>query len=472
MENARVIAPHFSRYTMLGLKKMKPQDIEEFLKGQFALDCPRVELAPCVPSSKKTTLLGSGSISLNKDGYFDLKVYFPDSFSIDEVFERLNWEAGKVIGDDAYYNLKAYELSGSIWEAERFIPDRNSGPGGSMIVGKIPELCQKEEKHSESHKEWIQFHFIEIIKVPLNTVVKEKETVGETTRKMKSSIRLARFAASSIDFEVEESEGHTKLSAVSDTVEFKELTINRIFESFCFVTSNSESWSVLVIKSKEATETRIRAVNPNALKSRIPPPIGFQRLQTTDSVWRLFDCYLTHVLLNEEDYFHPISQELYSIIESGKASLDVEALTLSVSIESLLKKELCTLYKITAELTKNICVAKDIVLESEVLDEDFKNRVIGALSAMKNARAKDILFALRHNGLVDKELTKTYGDLRNKSAHGAKSSGADVQNHFNRVSAVLVLLYQLLFLIIKYEGEYTDYGTYGYPIKQFSEKLP
>jgi hypothetical protein len=451
---------------------MKPQDIQEFLQGQFELDCPKIELTPYAPSSKKVTLQGSGYISLSKDGTFDLKFYFPESFSIDEVFERLNWEAGKVIADDAYYNLKAYELSGAIWEAERFIPDRNSGPNGSMIVGKIPELYQKEENHSDSDKGWVQFYFNEIIKVPLNTIVKEQETVGNTTRKMKSGIRLARFAASSIDFEVEENEGHTRLSAISDAIDFKEILINRIFEAFCFVTSNSASWSALVIKGKESTETRIRAVNPKTLKSRISPPIGFQRLQNTDSVWRLFDCYLKYVLLNEVDYFHPISQEIYSVIESGKASLDVEALTLSVSIESLLKEEMSALYKISAELTKNICVAKELIKESDVLDEEFKNRIFGTFSAMKNARAKDILFVLRDKDLIDKELVKTYGDLRNKSAHGGKSTGADVQNNFNRVSAVSVLFYHLIFLVIKYEGEYTDYGAYGYPIKQFNGNLP
>lgn len=451
---------------------MKPQDIEDFLQGQLELDCPRIELTPYSSSSQKSPLIGSGYISLSKDGNFDLKVYFPESFSFDEVFERLNWEAGKVIADEAYYNLKAYELSGGIWEAERFIPDRNSGPNGSMIVGKIPELFQREGNISESDKEWIQFHFNKIIKVPLNTIVKEQETVGDTTRKMKSGIRLARFTACNIDFEVEDNEGHTRLSAISEMVEFKELEINRVFESFCFVTSNSTSWSVLVIKRKKTTETRIRAVNPNILNSRIPPPIGFQRLQTTESVWRLFNCYLKYVFLNEVDYFHPISQELYSIIESGKASLDVEALTLSVSIESILKEEMSTLYKISAELTKNICVAKELVQGSEILDEDFKTRLIGTFSAIKNARAKDILFTLRDKGLIDKELVKTYSNLRNKSAHGGKGSGADVQNNFNRVSAVLVLFYQILFLVIKYEGEYTDYGTYEYPIKQFSGKLP
>lgn len=449
---------------------MKQQDIEELLQGRFELDCPRIELIPCVANSKKKALSGSGYIALNKDGYFDLKVYFPDAFPIDEVFEKLNWEPGKIIGNEAYYDLVVSDISGHKWQAERFIPDKNSGPNGSIIVGKLPELRRIKENHTASNKGIIQFHFNEVIKVPLNTAVKEHETVGESTRKMKTSIRLARFDACGIDFEIEGNEGHTKLSAVREGIEFTDVTINRIFESFSFVTSHSESWSILMIRNAETTETRIRAVNKKRLKSRTPPPISYQRIQEDTSVWVLFDRYLKYVLDNETDYFHAVSQELYVVIESGKASLDVEALTLSVSIESLLRKELSYFYNLPPELFNNICVVKEMLKESAVLDDDFINRMNGSLSAMKNARAKDILSVLRDRGLIDSKLVKIYGEIRNKSAHGAKSSGGDVQNYFNQISAIQVLFFQLIFLIIGYDGKYTDYGTYGYPSQQFIGK--
>ena len=86
---------------------------------------------------------------------------------------------------------------------------------------------------------------------------------------------------------------------------------------------------------------------------------------------------------------------------------------------------------------------------------------------MKNARAKDILFKLRDNGIIDKQLIKVYGNLRNKAAHGVNDTGADLQNYSNEISAVLVLFNQLVFLLIGYNGEYTDYGTYNYPTRTF-----
>ena len=174
-----------------------------------------------------------------------------------------------------------------------------------MIIGRIPELRHIEDINSDNNRELLKLHFNEVVKVPLNTVVKEHETVGETTRKLKTSIRLARFEACNIDFEIEENEGHTKLSAASDTVEFTDVTINRIFESFCFVTSRSESWSILAIKNNSKIETRIRSVKTNRLKSRTPSPISFQRIQNNNSVWRLFKCYLTYTLANETGFFPP-----------------------------------------------------------------------------------------------------------------------------------------------------------------------
>ena len=256
---------------------MNQKDIEPFLQGRFELDCPIIELIPFEPDSKKPSLSGSGFISISEDGHFNLKVYFSKSFSIDETFEKLGWEAGKVIGDEFYYNLIAHDIQGNTWHAERFIPDKNSGPNGSMIIGQIPELRQIQETNIDKNKNFLQLYFNETIKVPLNTVVKEQETVGDKTRRLKTSIRLARFEAINIDFEIEVRDGYTVLSAATDEIELNDININRIFEAFCFVTANPEFWSILIIRRNGAIETRVRAVKTKKIKSRTPPPISFKK---------------------------------------------------------------------------------------------------------------------------------------------------------------------------------------------------
>ena len=94
------------------------------------------------------------------------------------------------------------------------------------------------------------------------------------------------------------------------------------------------------------------------------------------------------------------------------------------------------------------------------------------LNSMKNPRAKDILIPLRDSGNINSALVNTYSDLRNKSAHTFNASGGDTQNNLNQIHTVLELYYHLVFLLIGYQGAYTEYGQYGYPTHNFTGKLP
>lgn len=446
---------------------MNPLDLHSFLRGKLEINCPKIELTPTVPSTSRTILQGSGAIALSDEGQFALMVYFPQTFALEEVFEHLEWEAGKVIPEDACYTVTAYDISGHVWKADNLIPDRNSGPNGSIITGRLLELKKQDDLTTATSKTRINYYFNRMIQVPFNTLIKEQEEVGATARKIKSSIRLARFTSCNIEFEVEEVEGHTSLRAVCEADDYQTVFISRIFEAFTFITASCASWSALEICHRGTCETRIRAVDTNISSSRILPPIKLQRVQVSNDVWDAFDCYLKHVLLNQQDYLHPISIEISSVIESGKASLDIQALTLAVSIEALLREEMADTHKDHENLKEDIAEAKRLINGSTKISADFKTRVPGLLGSMMNPRAKDILASLGSRGVIDEALIKIYGSLRNKSAHGGKGSGSGFQNYYNRISAVLVLFYQLVFLVIDYQGEYVDYSSYGYPVKRF-----
>jgi hypothetical protein len=313
--------------------------------------------------------------------------------------------------------------------------------------------------------------FNESIKIPMNTAVTKEVKIDETIRNSSTSISLAIFEVGGIKIEIDKQDNYTTLTAASDETDLTDIVINRIYEAFIFVTAYSKLWSMLSIRRNGEIITRVCAVSKSISVTRTQPPIAFQNIVPNRSVWQLFDIYFNHICLNTKQAQHPLSVLFRSVLESGKASLDVEALTLSVSIESLLNDNLNHLYKVTEELENNLKSVKALIKCSSTLDADFKNRMNGMLGSMKKARAKDILFILSDNGYLDKELIDTYEGLRNKSAHGAQVSGADIQNYFNQISAILVLFYQLIFLIIGYTGDYTDYGTYEYPTNQFNSKL-
>ncbi len=445
---------------------------DDFLKGNFELNCPKIEITPVLATANRKALTGSGVISINDNGYFNIKVFFPETFTLSETFESQKWEAGKIIDDEYFYNLIAYDINGQVWYADHFIPDRSSGPNGSIIIGKVPELYRVQEYPTSTNKNYLQLFFNETIDVPLNTAVKEQIQIGDKTRDVKHSLRIARFNCLGIEFEIDTANGNTVISAVSDKIDFTDVVINRIFESFRFVTAHPKSWSMLSIISNGKKETRIKAIHKSLVKTRIQAPINYQNKFQNENVWKLYGLYLSFILKNTENTQHPLSDLYHSILESGKASLDVEALTLSVSIESLLKDELNDIYSLSSTLIKDI--KKDVkrLDKSKTLSDEYKTRLKGVLSSMGNARAKDILIVLRDKSIIDGGLVSTYSKLRNKTAHGTRVSGADIQNYFNQTSAVLVLFYHLVFLLIGYKGEYADYGTYDYPTKEFSSELP
>jgi hypothetical protein len=445
--------------------------ISDFLRGSAELDCPKVELKRSRQEEHAKTIEGPGSISLDSDGTFKLKVYLLQLLDFEEIFEHLKWDAGKLIPDDGYYDLIAHEISGGIWTAERILIDRSVGVNGSLLLAKIPELKKQEESPVKYDKAMIYFYFNRLIRVPFNTVVSSQELVGDRVRSRSMGIRLAKFEAAKIKFEIEEVQGNTRLVAIFNDCEPIEFMINRIHESFCFVTANSYSWSCLVIKTGAFVETRIRALQPIQVESRILPPISFKAIDPTNSWWHLFDCYLTNALDNDADYFHPLSSAVFSVIESGRASLDTEALTLSTSIEAILKEQMADLFKPPASLSKNIRIAQDIIKASLDLDNAFQRRLEGAFGSMKKLRANDILHNLKNHGLIDDALVDIYGPIRNGSAHGDKMSGGDLQDYINKLHSVLVLFYHLVFLSIKYEGPYSDYSAYGFPEKTFSRSL-
>src|SRR5690606_35794145 len=114
---------------------------------------------------------------------------------------------------------------------------------------------------------------------------------------------------------------------------------------------------------------------------------------------------------------------------------------------------------------------RSFVKETGIFSERFQMRVLGMIGAMQRPRAKDILWTLKSEGLVEEKMIDTYWTLRNKLAHGGARSDVEFQEFVNQTETVLVLFYQLIFLATGYTGRYTDYGTYDYPVKKFEATL-
>jgi hypothetical protein len=443
-------------------------DEETILEASLVLDFPSFELTPKSSSSILSPYQGAGSVSLNRAGYFDIKLYPAQPIPITETFTQLNWKAGQIIDEKYYYRLGGMDIKGRKWEAEGMLPDFNIGPGGSMLVAKASKLIQKEESPTSLKTHSLRVVYPSSINFPKNTSIRKEKSVGNVLRSQSLSLGLAKFSASEIEFEAEIDSGATYLSARSEKVPFGDKVVGCILDAFSFITGSMDSWALLSRTSGSSFETKIQATDPNPKRSRIGPPL--HSAHPNSDIWELFARYFLYGL-NSEGSVHPLAVLHRGVLVSGSADLEAEALTLSVSIESLLASHFSDLIPADQELDSNIKIVSSIIDKNGSLSDPFRKRLEGLLNAMKKPRAKDFLRALESRGLIESSLVKVYENLRNKSAHGVGADWADIQNFLRQCNAMLVLFYQIVFLRIGYMGQYTDYATYQFPTQRFDKSL-
>jgi hypothetical protein len=82
---------------------------------------------------------------------------------------------------------------------------------------------------------------------------------------------------------------------------------------------------------------------------------------------------------------------------------------------------------------------------------------------MKNPRARDYLEGLVQDGVIPKAYLDAWKALRNSAAHADAADGAWIEPVLRKSGIVLALYYRLVFLLIGYQGPYTDYGEIGWP---------
>jgi hypothetical protein len=447
---------------------LTPKEEESVVENTFALDCPWLQLK--AQSPEKSSYVGSGAVSLNDEGFFEVKLLSPDPLSIGEAMPE-HWPIGEVLGREYYYTLEARDFKGRVFGAEGLLPMRHTGPGGTVIYAKAWSVTLTEEAEERLEKSYLRVVFPKEVRFPANTLVSEEKLIGGQRETLKRRLSAATFLSCGIEFQIEfeAATGTTTISAASNEIVFDETTVNCIIDAFAFITASMEPWSIVQTWTKHQTETRIRSRGFAKRRSRIGPPLSTSL--PGDDVWKLFDRYLAFGLDSSDESRHPLASYVRAVLTSGASVLDVEELVLSVTIESLLREQFSFLPLEHENLDTQIEAITDLLNAQDHLDETFRRRLFGALQAMKSPRAKDRLMALMKRSLIDENFVKTYGTFRGKSAHGVGVNWAEIESHIHQSNAMLVLFYQLVFLKIGYQGPYIDYGSSGYPERRFEADL-
>ena len=447
---------------------MEIDDITAIMQNRYSIDCVQLSLAPQLSGTGQKSHQGPGLISQAPDGSFSLKMYCNGNVSPLDVFSCMNWKAGEIIHERYYYHLTANDINGRQWEAKWIIPNIQSrhDTNGYIVNADIRELSHSSDLYVEVAGYCAGIYFPGDIAIPFNTPVTVDKIVGGQKRSSSVNLNIARFSACGIEFEAEKEVGWLTLNALSDGA-IDDALLMRLAESLQFVLAKSLSWSIIELSHGKTRRVRVRSCQKNVDNSRVQPPVNFQAVDPLNKVWTLFGRYLGHTKKYQDALWHPIFRWIHAVIESGCSSLDTESLILSVAIEGLLKEEFKNLAYRNVELKKQIKEAIRLITRSG-LAREFKNRTCSLLGNMWKPRAKDFLHILKDKNLLDPRLVEEYDKLRNSSAHGELADSSKFQLHMDRCAAVLVLFYQIVFLVIGYRGPYTDYSTRHFPEKTFS----
>ena len=102
-------------------------------------------------------------------------------------------------------------------------------------------------------------------------------------------------------------------------------------------------------------------------------------------------------------------------------------------------------------------------------DSTLIERAISSMGTMKSSRAVDKLFALVEIGALVKSEPTNWKMLRNPIAHGSlRIDPKALQELLDNIYGSMTLLHKLVFIIIGYDGIYSDYSKHGWHIKTFN----
>jgi hypothetical protein len=454
-------------------------DIEKtigiFRQGALDFDCKRMVLAQRKTGGERFE--GQGFIRQLTDGTLISKIYVTEHNvkPFRDLETELGIQSGELYSDDVLYDLDATAHDGTRWTATRILPEFRWADSGMSV--SVNSQMQSITAHLDLRQPqyYLRLHFFEEYEVPLNRM-SEIEKDGD-----RWMVRdRAEFEACGSKFEVRKRDGSgdTIIRAVSE-IPLPAAFSLRIQEALQYITAKSAIWRVRL--EREGEELLLELASPwrKSPRTQFNPPISPVSIYFHQHGWRLFQKYLVYVVENTEGtYWNPLAYHLNSACEATGGSLDAWAVGISVAVEAVV-----SLIGVEGDEEKagRLTILQDRMRRwfAEQSDfVDFSDRLNGLINAMSNKRPQDTLYALAGTGHVEKDYVKAWTYLRNKHVHPTtkdlnRPDPIDIQKLIDHIYRVEVLLRQVTFYLIGYEGPFTDYGVHGagsFPAKQYPLK--
>lgn len=444
--------------------------IEAFRKGSFEVDCPTMVLKQRKENGE--ICQGSGYLKQASDGSLTYKMYVASSvnsgpFRQLEIYSRVR--PGKLFTDEDYYDLTVTTIDGTTWTASRFFPGFSSDiEGGSKLsYGRLDTV--RAELPNGNRGNYQRLHFFEEYELPLHLM-------SETDRNGNKYYILDRceFDIGDLKFDVRKREGSgdTIVEVTSEVSILRSFHL-RAQEALQYITGKTVTWRARVEVNPDAFVLELTSPSRKAQKTSLKPPISHGSAEFREHGWKLFGSFLTYVTTQTDGtHWNPVAYHLHNARESTANSIDAGAIGVSVALEAI--ASLAATDHGEDEI-KRIERFKEHVcdhLSTQTEFADFAKRLEGMLSNWSKKRPQDTLHELAEKGFIQKSYIASWTNLRNRHVHPTLAdleppSPATYQRVLDNTYRVEVLLNQVIFHLIGYEGPFTDYGAEGFPNESY-----
>jgi hypothetical protein len=443
--------------------------VEALSSRSFEVHCPVVTLTQCQEVNPEI-IRGRGSIRLLGRTDFEISLHADAGTDpMVDINRLMKQTSGTFVADTEYYALKATDYDGVEWCAERVLVKRE-GWGPVFVTGVFPEL-KNRTKGPTMDNSYVTLIFFGDPGLRYNQYIRTETMIGDEADK---ELYLAAVGFEDRGFSIRVRPMNVKEDAikvivdVSKGVEVRNIE-QRVTEALSYVLCRPVHWS-LCLKEQSGQRELILTPRKTHGARTIHSPIGPHPTWAKD-FWQLFSAYLRHIVDHPSpDPFHysPLATQLRPLISGESDELVVIALLVTVAVEGVLHLEFPQFGKPTSVFVGCLERAQEVLRRMKGMEDGFRNRAGGALSAMKEARARDKLIALRDMKVLTEEMIGAWTGLRNASAHATiDPKSFDNQRLWNQCNTVATMLHLLVFTAIGYSGRYLDFSVEGWPEKEF-----
>ena len=437
--------------------------INKLISNSFEIDCIDIFLTQ-KKDKDPIVYRGPGTIYQNEHGILQIKLYT----KINDINKELShlskyYTSGVIIAKDNFYTLKATDMSGNKWTADNIWVSANVffPAAGLVIKTKIEEIKNIELNKSRSNTEKNYFFIIVPgqYKIPCN----KSETFSDGGGRLNRAV----FSVNEIDFEFKKYDNYLTIHANTKTGKLDNDIYLKLIEALSIITGCKIRAMVIKNIQKDKDVLKIKSVDNSFTNKKLFPPLK----HSAPAELKYFTCFFKRYLMNIESPFSDLFGFWHKINRAWQASIENSSLSIGVAIEGILKSYFSEIGLADEEILQQAEKAKDLI-ENSNLEERIKNRLFSSIGLLKNISPKVALRQMVQDKLLDKTMVSEWEKLRNKSVHSDKMNQdlITIQKHINQINTCLALFYRLLFIIIKYEGNYIDYSEKGWPEKKFKLK--